>query len=176
MLRKELEMTFGIGLKDKKEFIKRQIREFLSLDEGERESVRDEQVDQVSQNDMPVVRNKRKSRFGHLLSAEMSEFLGMEECARGQVVKKLWDYIKTQKLQDPKNGRRIILDDKLKTLFPGRKFVTMLNMNKLLDSHVYIDGTLYFCNFWLYCFSMHHFPLLFGGREWEIIPSFMFCV
>lgn len=58
-------------------------------------------------------------------------------------MKKLWEYIKAHKLQDPKNGQRIILDDKLKTLFPGRKFVTMLNMNKLLNSHVYIDDSLH---------------------------------
>ena len=148
MLRKELEETMGIELKDKKEFIRREIREFLSLDEGERDSIRDEQVDKVSQSDMHVARSKRKSSFGHLLSVEMSEFLGMEECARGQVVKKLWEYIKAHKLQDPKNGQRIILDDKLKILFPGRKFVTMFNMNKLLSSHVYIDGT-FMCNAWM---------------------------
>lgn len=143
MLRKELEQTMGIELKDRKEFIRGEIREFLSLDEGERDSVRDDQVDQGSQRETPVARSKRKSRFGHLLSVEMSEFLGMEECARGQVVKKLWEYIKAHKLQDPKNGRRIILDDKLKILFPGRKFMTMFNMNKLLNSHVYIDDSLH---------------------------------
>jgi len=73
----------------------------------------------------------------------MSEFLGMEECPRGQVVKKLWEYIKANKLQDPNNGRRIILDDKLKVLFPGRKTVTMLNLNKFISNHVFVDDSIY---------------------------------
>jgi upstream activation factor subunit UAF30 len=72
----------------------------------------------------------------------MADFLGMEECPRGQVVKKLWEYIKANKLQDPKDGRRIVFDDKFKVLFGDngrRKSMNMLQMNKLLSRHVKID-------------------------------------
>jgi hypothetical protein len=56
-----------------------------------------------------------------------------------QVVKRLWEYIKEKQLQDPKDKRRILLDDKLSTIFPG-KFVTMFSMNKHLSRHCKVDG------------------------------------
>ncbi len=56
---------------------------------------------------------------------------------RTQVVKKIWEYIKEHNLQDPKNKRRILLDDKLETVFTAP--MDMFNMNKQLSKHVYTD-------------------------------------
>jgi hypothetical protein len=56
-----------------------------------------------------------------------------------QVVKKLWEYIKANELQDPRDRRRIILDARLATIFPG-KAVNMLTMNKHLSRHVFTSG------------------------------------
>lgn len=56
---------------------------------------------------------------------------------RTQVVKKIWEYIKEHNLQDPKNKRRILLDDKLETVFTAP--MDMFNMNKQLSRHVYTD-------------------------------------
>ena len=52
----------------------------------------------------------------------------------GQVVKEIWKYIKANDLQDPKNRRNIVLDDKLATIFTAP--VTMFSMNKQLSRHV----------------------------------------
>lgn len=56
-----------------------------------------------------------------------------------QVVKLLWEYIRAHNLQDPANRRRILLDDKLKTLFPGES-TDMFKMNKHLSRHCKVDG------------------------------------
>jgi hypothetical protein len=62
----------------------------------------------------------------------------IQECVLWQVVKKLWDYIKANDLQNPKDRRKIIMDDKLKTIF--KPPLTMLNMNKQLSKHVFVGG------------------------------------
>ena len=61
-----------------------------------------------------------------------------------QVVKHLWAYIKEKGLQDPKDGRRIILDDKLSTIFPGTS-VNMFKMNKHLSKHCKTEGERWLC-------------------------------
>ena len=55
--------------------------------------------------------------------------------SRGDVVSKMWDYIKKNKLQNPENKREIIADDKLQPIF-GKKKVTMFEMNKHLAQHL----------------------------------------
>ncbi len=47
----------------------------------------------------------------------------------------MWEYIKTNKLQNPKDGREILADDKLQKIF-GKPKVTMFEMNKLLAQHL----------------------------------------
>lgn len=53
-----------------------------------------------------------------------------------QVVKMLWRYIKENKLQDPNDGRRIICDESLRSLFPFES-INMFQMNKLLTKHIW---------------------------------------
>ena len=55
-----------------------------------------------------------------------------------QVVKRLWEYIKAHDLQNPKDKRKIVLDEQLGTLF--KPPLNMLNMNKQLSRHVYVEG------------------------------------
>jgi len=52
------------------------------------------------------------------------------------VTKKLWAYIKRNKLQDSKNRRMINADDALKAVFGGRGKVTMFEMTKLVSKHL----------------------------------------
>ena len=54
---------------------------------------------------------------------------------RGEVVSKVWDYIKSNNLQNPENRREILADDKLGKVF-GKDKVTMFEMNKHLARHL----------------------------------------
>jgi chromatin remodeling complex protein RSC6 len=54
---------------------------------------------------------------------------------RGEVVSKVWDYIKANNLQNPENRREILADDKLRKVF-GKDKVTMFEMNKHLAQHL----------------------------------------
>ena len=55
---------------------------------------------------------------------------------RTEVTKKLWAYIKKNKLQDAKNRRMIHTDTALKPVFAGRASVNMFEMTKLVNKHV----------------------------------------
>ena len=68
-------------------------------------------------------------------SKELAEITGAEALPRTEVVKKMWAYIKRTKLQNPKNKREIIADDKLRPIF-GRDAVSMFDMNKHLSKHL----------------------------------------
>ncbi len=70
------------------------------------------------------------------LSSEIEAVVGKGPMARSEVVKKLWDYIKKNKLQDAKNRRNINADDKLKTVFGGKGVVNMFEMTKLVSKHL----------------------------------------
>lgn len=62
--------------------------------------------------------------------------VGTKPLPRGQLTKKLWDYIKKNKLQDSKKRTMINADDNLKAIFGGKKVVTMFEMTKLVSKHI----------------------------------------
>src|ERR1044072_3726125 len=68
-------------------------------------------------------------------SKELAAVVGSEPLPRPEVVSKVWDYIKTHKLQDPQNKREIMADEKLQAVF-GKNRVTMFEMNKHLAPHL----------------------------------------
>jgi chromatin remodeling complex protein RSC6 len=70
------------------------------------------------------------------LSEELEAVVGKGPMSRGEVVKKLWEYIKKHGLQNPKNKRNIIADDKLKPVFGGKSEVNMFEMTKLVSAHM----------------------------------------
>ncbi|MBI3829778.1 MAG: SWIB/MDM2 domain-containing protein [Planctomycetes bacterium] len=69
-------------------------------------------------------------------SAELAEVVGNKPLPRTQVTKKLWEYIKKNKLQDAKKRTMINADDKLKVIFGGKKQVSMFEMTKLVGKHL----------------------------------------
>jgi chromatin remodeling complex protein RSC6 len=69
-------------------------------------------------------------------SAELAAVVGDGDLARSEAVKRLWDYIKKNNLQNPQNKREIIADDKLKPVFSGKDKVTMFEMNSHLSKHL----------------------------------------
>ena len=68
-------------------------------------------------------------------SEELAAVVGAAPLSRGEVVSKIWDYIKANKLQNPENRREILADDKLRPVF-GKDKVTMFDMNKHLARHL----------------------------------------
>ena len=70
------------------------------------------------------------------LTADLEAVVGKGPLPRGQVVKKLWEYIKANNLQNPQNKRNILADAKLKPLFGGKGEVTMFEMTKLVSGHL----------------------------------------
>jgi upstream activation factor subunit UAF30 len=68
-------------------------------------------------------------------SKELAAVVGAEPLPRGEVVSKVWDYIKKHELQNPENRREILADDNLEAVF-GKKKVTMFEMNKYLTQHL----------------------------------------
>ena len=68
-------------------------------------------------------------------SKELAAVVGGEPLPRGDVVSKVWDYIRKHDLQNPENRREILADDKLEAVF-GKKKVTMFEMNKYLAQHL----------------------------------------
>ena len=70
------------------------------------------------------------------LSETLEAVIGKGPMSRGEVVKKLWEYIKKHDLQNPANKRNILADDKLKPLFGGKAEVTMFEMTKLVSPHL----------------------------------------
>jgi len=68
-------------------------------------------------------------------SKELAAIVGSNPLPRGEVVSKMWDYIKKNNLQNPENKREILADDKLQPIF-GKPKVTMFEMNKHLAQHL----------------------------------------
>ncbi|CAK8539775.1 unnamed protein product [Lathyrus sativus] len=68
------------------------------------------------------------------LSDALAKFLGESELSRSEVIKRMWDYIKRNNLQDPSDKRQIISDEKLKELFGVDSF-NGFTITKLLVPH-----------------------------------------
>ncbi|MFZ4763731.1 MAG: SWIB/MDM2 domain-containing protein [Roseimicrobium sp.] len=83
---------------------------------------------------------KRKPNLALMKPVQPDEILaavvGSTPVPRGELTKKLWEYIKKHKLQDPSKKTMINADDKLKAIFGGKEQVTMFEMTKLVSVHI----------------------------------------
>lgn len=68
-------------------------------------------------------------------SSSLAEVIGNRAMPRTEMVKKIWDYIKKNNLQDKKNRRMINADTKLKPVFSKDQF-SMFEIAKALNKHV----------------------------------------
>jgi DNA topoisomerase-3 len=83
-----------------------------------------------------VAKKERQPRAGNLTpSSALQAVIGEGLVSRPEVTKKLWDYIKAQGLQDPKDKRTILADDKLRAVF-GKDSVTMFEIAKVIGPHL----------------------------------------
>ena len=84
--------------------------------------------------------SKRKPNAAFMRPVQPSDTLGAvvgtKPIPRTEVTKRLWAYIKKNKLQDAKNKRMIKSDDTLKAVFGGKSQVNMFEMTKLVSKHV----------------------------------------
>ena len=69
-------------------------------------------------------------------SAMLSAVVGAVPLPRTEVTKKIWEYIKKNKLQDAINKRMINADERLKAVFGGKPTVSMFEMTKLVSKHL----------------------------------------
>lgn len=70
------------------------------------------------------------------ISADLAVVVGQGPMPRSEVVKKLWEYIKKNNLQDSANKRNINADANLKKVFGGQETVNMFEMTKLVSAHL----------------------------------------
>ncbi len=70
------------------------------------------------------------------ISGSLAAIVGSKPIPRSEVTKKLWAYIKKNKLQDTKDKRMINADASLKVVFGGKNQVSMFEMTKLVSKHL----------------------------------------
>lgn len=70
------------------------------------------------------------------VAADLASVVGGTEMSRGEVIKKLWDYIKAHQLQDPNNKRLIIPDEALSKVFGGPDPVDMMKLAGIVNKHL----------------------------------------
>lgn len=85
----------------------------------------------------PKAKRKPNAAFMAALkpSAALAAVVGNSPAPRTQFIKKIWDYIRKNGLQDATNKRMINADDKLKVLF-GKDQVSMFELAKIIGAHV----------------------------------------
>lgn len=68
--------------------------------------------------------------------AALGAVVGNAPLPRTEVTKRIWDYIRSNNLQDPKDKRTIRADAKLRPIFGGKDSVSMFELTKLVNSHL----------------------------------------
>jgi len=68
-------------------------------------------------------------------SPALAEVIGSKPLPRTEIVKKIWEYIRKNNLQDKKNRRMINADTKLKPLF-GKDQISMFELAKVVNKQV----------------------------------------
>ncbi|MGZ5135336.1 MAG: SWIB/MDM2 domain-containing protein [Flavitalea sp.] len=71
-----------------------------------------------------------------IVSPILADVVGSKPLPRTEIVKKIWEYIKKNNLQDKKNRRMINGDAKLKEVFGGKSQVSMFEIGKIVNNHV----------------------------------------
>ena len=86
----------------------------------------------------PAAKRKPNAAFMKAMtpSAMLAAVVGSTPMPRTEVTKKIWDYIKKNKLQDAINRRLINADEKLRAVFGGKGKVSMFEMTKLVSNHL----------------------------------------
>ncbi|EEF40013.1 upstream activation factor subunit UAF30 isoform X2 [Ricinus communis] len=104
--------------------------------EKQRKQEREEEPDEPKRKE----KRRKGEKSGFLAPLQLSDALikffgtGENALSRADVIKRMWEYIKQNNLQDPSDKRRIICDEKLKELFDVDTF-NGFTVTKLLSAH-----------------------------------------
>ncbi len=134
----QLVLKYGDIIMERKLFISNTVKQIIqepTYDDSDSESNTSDSNSSEDENENQEITKKKRPRNLLQLSYVLADFMNTEEASRGEVVKQLWDYIKKNNLQNPKDKRQILLDDTLQQIFK-RKKVTMFSMNKYLTPHM----------------------------------------
>jgi chromatin remodeling complex protein RSC6 len=90
---------------------------------------------------MPAKSQQRKANAGNQSglqkplqpSQELAAVIGSGPLPRGQVVSKMWEYIRSHNLQNPENRREILADDKLRNVFGKEKVSKSVIVRAAID-------------------------------------------
>jgi len=85
---------------------------------------------------MPAAKANSKFMAPVTPNDTLGEIIGAKPVPRTEIVKKIWVYIKKNKLQDSKNKRMINADEKLLKLFAGKKQVSMFDLAGIIGKNV----------------------------------------
>ena len=86
----------------------------------------------------PKAKRKPNAAFMKAMtpSADLAAVVGSKPLPRTEVTKKVWEYIKKNKLQDAKERRNINADANLQKVFNGKKTVSMFEMTKYINNNL----------------------------------------
>mmetsp|Transcript_20648 Transcript_20648/g.30359 ORF Transcript_20648/g.30359 Transcript_20648/m.30359 type:complete len:349 (-) Transcript_20648:492-1538(-) len=135
----------GVDFSKKKKFIKKNLTEViasLEKEESDEDETEEEDESESEEDEPPKKKKKAGSGGGGLaavkqISPRLAKFLGKgDKMARTQIVKGLWEYIRENNLQNPEDGREIILDKRMRKVFGADRF-TMFQMNKYISAHIH---------------------------------------
>ena len=94
----------------------------------------------VAKKAAPKKKSARKPNAAFMAALTPSESLGAvvgtKPIPRTEIIKKIWDYIKKNGLQDKVNRRMINADDKLKVVFGGKEQISMFELAKVINKQV----------------------------------------
>ena len=87
---------------------------------------------------MATTTKKKNSAFMQpvSISDDLAAVIGPGPLPRTEIIKKLWAYIKKNNLQDPKNKRNIVPDEKLAKVFGAKSAIDMFQMTKKVSKHI----------------------------------------
>ena len=101
--------------------------------EEEEEEAEEEEEEEEQQQ--PKKKGKGGGGFGEAyLKPALATFMGRDSAGRSEVIKEIWRHVKELNLQDPKDKRYIVCDERLFAVFQ-KKRIHMFGMNKDLTKH-----------------------------------------
>ena len=95
-------------------------------------------VETKAKQKKPSAAQKKPTSFSKPvnISPELAAVVGKGPMPRTEITQKLWAYIKEHNLQNPKNKKEILPDEKLAAIFGKKTPVDMFVMTKLVSAHV----------------------------------------